>query len=167
MTPKLDTEYLAFFRELGWEIEGPAYTTIPMVRVEYTMDNEELLERLGNFLLSKYIIKDHYDKDHTSRRAFRRELYHTFPDAVEWLNTHNKLRRNNIAGANSYMFLIKRSSAIQQHQTLALELDTIWKSSELERAAEVAYNNLELPAKIAYVKVLDKVVYQFLEALSK
>ena len=143
--------------KLGWEIDGPFYTTVPTPKVNYVEKCIESVERLTQQLLKTVIIKDQFDKDHSTRREFERKN----PEISTFSSKYSKLGGNILNGTlyamEEIITRVKRT-----HPLVAEKLTAIVDFSVL-----AGYNQMSFEEKVIVARKLDDVIYKFLSVLSK
>lgn len=147
-------------QEYGWEFEGPFYSEIPESKYQRTCRRD--MERLTDFLLNMYIIKDQFD-DHDARREFFKSIKSQYPSLSTWVRRHSKVVGNNLLGVVISMSNIIRNKSVDTDHTQSLEeLFT----PELYSVPGPKYNAMSFEEKVAYVRQLDDAVFKFLKILS-
>lgn len=150
-------------QELGWQVEGPFYSSVPQPKEEYTLGLKYWFDVLQNHLLSTYIINDHFDQDHTARRQFWIKLQTEVPHIQRWIGAHSKLKGNRllevIIGMDNIFNRMQRTFP-KVHRKLC----TVFQEAVLRRCNE--YNEMTFDEKVSYARTVDDMAYQFLEILS-
>ncbi|MFA5954906.1 MAG: hypothetical protein WC817_05260 [Patescibacteria group bacterium] len=147
--------------EMGWEIEGPFYAAVPTPKPEYITRCAKDAERLAYHLLKTVIIKDKFDKDHSSRRLFER----SHPEVDTYSSEYSKLGGNRLLTSVYAMDeVIERVR--REYPQIAEKLKTTAKSTEMLQ--EIAgYNAMSFEDKVRFARKLDDVIYKFLSVLSE
>lgn len=163
MTAQLsDEEMVRYLQEIyGWEITGPFYTQVPEPLQKYIENNGESSRLIRNHLLDTYVIRDHFDMDHSKRREFMMDKENR--QVTGWISKHSKLKGNRLFGViTSMSSIIDRNK--KKHPNIYRSLEEIF-TAELYRPLE-AYNKMTFNDKLAYARKLDSAAYKFLEVLS-
>ena len=160
---RTDEEYLRILREeYGWEVEGPSYTEVPEPNPENIKGYESTVNCLKHYLLSTYIIKDQFGKDHDARRDIRAEIYNKEKELHDWLDKHSKLRATILSGV---VLAVQRIIGHLKRANHPLYRDV--SKIIFPEIAPYSYHTLDDDQKIALSKEMDKAAYQMLEVLSK
>ncbi len=146
--------------ELGWKIDGPFYTTVPTLKVEYKEKCTEDVDVLIQHLLETMIIKDQFTVD-TERTDFvaKDETLSKFS------SRYSKLK------ANKLLIVIYKMEDIiekigKKYPRVSAELTTVAKLSEINQKL-AGYKKLSFEEKVLFTRTLDDVIYRFLEVLSR
>src|SRR3972149_6269841 len=132
----------------GWVFEGPFYKEVPEPKPAYVATKTNEAGRLKDYLLSTYIIKDHFDRDHDARREFRRQN----PQIGSWLDRKSKLRGNILLVALFSMDTIK-DPLRRSFPDVYEHLDAIFPGDLAQGSA--VYNEMEFEKKVAYARYVD------------
>lgn len=148
-------------RNLGWEVSGPFYSTLPTPKPEYIEKCAEDVDVLTCHLLETVIIKDQFDKDHSARRVFETNN----PEIGTFSSKYSKLGGNRLIVTMYAMAeIIKRVG--RTHPLIAEKLVTTAKLAEIGPELE-KYNKMAFEEKVSFTRKLDDVIYKFLEVLSQ
>ena len=167
MADKTGEEIIRILREqFGWEVGGPSYISVPKPKREYVERTLNWVEHLRRFLLETYIIKDSFGIDHNARLDFLEKLARERPEINNWLDANSKLKGNRLQEAIFSMSEIMEGLK-KNYGTLHGTLQTIFTPQVYEPAHPVTYNKIDLDAKIAAARNVDRAGYVFLDTLSK
>ena len=171
---EITDEMLEFYRKrYDWKFEGPFYMPeqLPKVKMEFVpRSNHEDIEVLRWHLTETMIVVDHFDKDHSSRRAFWDGKHPDYDSAVEsvdprqLIRMHTKNRGNKLN--NAYLCMDMTMEGINRsNPSLASELKSLFAPAVPMSLAK--FRGMELDEKIQFSKQLDRIIYSFLERLSR
>ncbi len=148
-------------KKLGWEIDGPFYTTLPIPKAKYIERCVEYVEILTHHLLKTVIIKDQFDEDHSARRAFEREN----PEIGTFSSKYSKLGGNILFRALIAMEEITEKVG-KIYPPIAKKLTAIAKLPEISQEF-ARYTQMTFEEKVIFARKLDDIIYKFLEVLAR
>lgn len=157
--PNDDELQESVIRDYGWQFEGPFYTEAPVPRQKYVGIYDGEVERLRNHLLTTVIIRDHFDENHSARRAFLTEQ-----GLSGFVKRKNKLKGNNLNGIACCLDMIMENL---EGKPIHESLKAIWTLEISNQVEPPSYNAMTPEQKIAIVRKLDDVIYRFLAVLAQ
>ncbi len=150
-----------------WEIRKPTCTEVPELQDKYVFTGgiRRDFDRLRNYLLDTYVVRDSFGIDHSARRIFKNSMDGDDEKGkiMSWLAEHSKLRGNNIFVCIASMGFIQED--LKTKDLFKMPTDWLKDFSQLE-VDGADYNKMSFENKIKFVNRLDKIILKLFTLLS-
>lgn len=154
-------------KEFQWTFEDPRFSEADIPAPNPKNIAEDNLSYLGlkDFLLSTYIIKDQFDKNHDACRAFEAKLEGKHEGMMDRLDSHSKLGTNvlrrPLIAINNIIEEVKDKNPYVYSALL------VAKGDFQDYRPEKRYQDMEFNEKVEYAKSIDRFIIKVMQILTR